>query len=226
MEGYRQGVRDVVPIFPLSYVLLPGAPLPLHIFERRYRRLLTDIEAGEHPAGFGVVALTNGTETSRNQQFAMIGTMAEILEREPYPDGSCDLLTVGSRRFEIRSVDRTSKPYLQATVRWFGEPVGDLSPGLVATARQLCSAYIRTLNAISGRRSAGELAADALRLSYEIAGRLQLTCADRQDLLAVPTAAERLCAGLRLLRREITLLQSTRTVPVAPQALRLIPSPS
>ncbi len=225
-RAYRRGVPDVVPIFPLSYVLLPGAPLPLHIFERRYRQLLADIEAGEHQAAFGVVALVSGTETSRHQQFASIGTMAEILEREPYPDGSCDLLTVGSRRFEIGSIDRTSKPYLQATVNWFDERDGDVDATVLATSRQLCETYIRTLDAVSGRSSDVELPEDALRLSYEIAARLQLTSADRQGLLAAQDAADRLADGLRLLRREITLLQRTRTVPVAPQALRIVPSPS
>jgi Lon protease-like protein len=216
----------VVPLFPLSYVLLPGAPLPLHIFERRYRQLLADIAAGAHRAAFGVVGLVSGTETSRNQKFANIGTMAEILEQEPYPDGSCDLLTVGSSRFQIHEVDRTTKPYLQAEVSWFDEEEGDVDATVLATCRQLCETYIRTLDAVSGRSSDVDLAHDAVALSYQIAGRLQLTAGDRQNLLAASTAAERLADGLQLMRREITLLQRTRTVPVAPQALRIVPSSS
>ncbi len=219
-------MSDVVPLFPLGYVLLPGSPLPLHIFERRYRQLLSDIDAGLHARAFGVVALVSGTETSRSQEFALVGTMAEILEHEPYPDGSCDLLTVGGRRFEIRQLDRTSKPYLQAEVHWFDEQDGVLADGLVSTARGLCETYIRTLDSVSGRSSELELPDEPIPLSYQIAGRLHLTHPDRQSLLAAPTAAERLTVGLRLLRREITLLQRTRTVPVAPQALRIIPSSS
>jgi uncharacterized protein len=217
---------DVVPIFPLSYVLLPGYPLPLHIFERRYRQLLADIDAGEHAGAFGVVALVSGTETSRKQQFATIGTMAEILERGPYPDGSCDLLTVGSKRFAIHAVDRTSKPYLQARVEWFEEDAGDVDDAVLRTSRDLCEIYIRTLDKVSGRTSDLELEGEPVRLSYQIAGRLQLPAADRQALLAARTAADRLAAGMRLMRREITLLRRTRTVPVPPQALRIVPSSS
>lgn len=217
---------DTVPIFPLSHVLLPGMPLPLHIFERRYRQLLADIAAGQQGKAFGVVALHKGTETSTSSDFARIGTMAEIVEQEPYPDGSCDLLTVGSRRFEIVDVDRTGKPYLQAVVTWLDEDDGDLVPGLIDASRGLCDTYGRVLAALSGRAHDGDLTGDAMRLSYEIAARLQLTVDDRQELLAAPTAAARLGGCLRLMRREIILLRQTRTVPIASQALRIAPSSS
>ncbi len=114
---------DTIPVFPLDHVLLPGLPLPLHIFEPRYRQMLADIEAAR--GGFGIVALSRGSETSADVDFAKIGTLAEILEKEPYPDGSCDLLTVGSRRFRIVDVDSSAKPYLQAQVEWLSEDDGD-----------------------------------------------------------------------------------------------------
>lgn len=217
-------MADTVPIFPLSHVLLPGAPLPLHIFERRYRHLLDDIAEGIHRSAFGVVAIRHGTETSTTADFAMVGTMAEIVEQEPYPDGSRDLLTVGSRRFEVLEVDRSSKPYLQATVNWLEEEDGDVVPGLLETSRALCHSYGAALTGLSGRTSPSDFPDDPLQLSYEIAGRLQLTSSDRQDLLVAATAADRLRACLQLMRREITLLQQTKTVPIAPQALRIVPS--
>ncbi|MEP6599216.1 MAG: LON peptidase substrate-binding domain-containing protein [Actinomycetota bacterium] len=217
-------MAETVPIFPLSHVLLPGATLPLHIFERRYRYLLDDIADGVHRSAFGVVAIRRGSETSATADFAPVGTMAEIVEQEPHPDGSCDLLTVGSRRFEVIVVDRTTKPYLQATVDWLEEDDGNVVPGLLAACRALCRSYEQALTGLSGRTPPSDYPLDPMRLSYEIAGRLQVQSSDRQDLLAAATAADRLTACLTMLRRETTLLEQTRTVPIAMQALRIVPS--
>ena len=60
-------------------------------------------------------------------------------------------------------------------------------------------------------------------VSYQLAGLMQLTRQDRQNLLAAPTAAHRLHAELVLMRREITLLQQTRTAPIDPRALWINP---
>ena len=65
-------MSDVVPLFPLGYVLLPGSPLPLHIFERRYRQLLSDIDAGLHARAFGVVH-----EGGRDSKLAAVGHRVE-----------------------------------------------------------------------------------------------------------------------------------------------------
>ena len=213
---------DTIPVFPLDHVLLPGLPLPLHIFEPRYRQMLADIEASR--AGFGIVALSRGSETSADVDFAKIGTLAEILEKEPYPDGSCDLLTVGSRRFRIIDVDSSAKPYLQAQVEWLTEDDGDLPADLALTVTALFGRYSQVLSDVSDRDRDVELVGDPVRLSYEVAARVQLPVSQRQKLLAMPTAADRLLACLIVMRREITLIEQTRSVPVALQALRIVPA--
>ena len=82
-----------LPLFPLNVVLLPGADLPLHIFEPRYRQMVR--ECLDTQTQFGMLlALPNG--------IAGTGCTAEILEvTKRYPDGRCDILTVG--RFEMPS---------------------------------------------------------------------------------------------------------------------------
>ena len=214
-------MTDTIPVFPLDHVLLPGLPLPLHIFEPRYRQMLVDLDTPN--AAFGIVALHGGTETSTDVDLAEIGTLAEILEKEPYPDGSCDLLTIGSRRFRIIEVDRSSKPYLQAEVEWLSEDDGELPADLVPVATALFGRYSHVLAELSSRDRDTELADDPLRLSYEIAARVQLPVAQRQRLLAMSSAAERLAACLVLMRREITLIEQTHSIPVAMQALRIVP---
>jgi uncharacterized protein len=213
---------DTIPVFPLDHVLLPGLPLPLHIFEPRYRQMLADIETSR--GGFGIVALSRGSETSADVDFAKIGTLAEILEKEPYPDGSCDLLTVGSRRFRILDVDSSAKPYLQAQVEWLTEDDGDLPADLALMVTALFGRYSQVLSDVSDRDRDVELVGDPVRLSYEVAARVQLPVSQRQKLLAMPTAADRLLACLIVMRREITLIEQTRSIPVALQALRIVPA--
>lgn len=238
-------MAEVVPIFPLDVVLFPGAPLPLHIFEERYRRLVADVCAPGAPRAFGVVSIKQGESTKPSDSFAHprpgrrssssgagpgagladVGTLAEVVELVPYPDGRSDLLTVGSRRFELIEVDASSKPYLCATINWLPEHDGDITGSHLGVARQLCEHYGRTLAALAGREPPEEeLAEDALRLSYQVAARLQLVTAERQGLLEANTAAERLLAGMNLLRRETTLLARTRSIPVSPRVLRVAPT--
>lgn len=222
------GVAEVIALFPLSHVLLPGMPLPLHIFEQRYRELLEDL-VGEPGGGrFGVVALRSGTETlapgeAGPPNVATVGTLAEILEVRAQDDGSSELLSVGSRRFEIDALLPEGKPYLRAEVHFLDEQDGPLDDDLAGMARELMLAYDALLTRLAGRATGAELPADPNQLSYQIGARLPLLPEDRQLLLDVATTAERLARLNRLLRREIALLQRTRSIAVSPAVVRLPP---
>jgi len=228
-------VADVIPIFALSSVLLPGLPMPLHIFEPRYRQLLTDVRSGPGPATFGIIALRRGLAASATvSKSAMdaeadlvdVGTLAEILEVTPCDDGASDLFTVGSRRFRIRELLTEGTPYLRASVDWLDELDGDLHPAHVAATRRLGIEYFTLLAQLTGRSWDGELPRDPNLLSYHVAGQLPLAQQDRQDLLAEVSAADRLRRAIPLLRREIGLLQSTRSISVSPSVLHLFANPN
>ena len=79
----------LLPLFPLEVVLLPGTPLPLHIFEPRYKEMIGECLANDAP--FGVVrALEEG--------IAEVGCTAEIITvTKEYPDGRMDLICRGSQ---------------------------------------------------------------------------------------------------------------------------------
>ena len=222
------GVGEVIALFPLSAVLLPGMPLPLHVFEQRYRQLLDDLAAAPGGARFGVVALRSGTETRSvgdpdgTPDVQSVGTVAEILEVQRKADGSSDLLSVGSRRFRVESLIEEGKPYLRAEVRFLDEDDGTLDDDRAARARELIVAYDGLLTRIAGRPTGGELPSDPNQLGYQIAARLPLMPADRQSLLEIDTTAERLARLNRMLRRELALLRHTRTIAVAPAVLRLV----
>jgi hypothetical protein len=113
-----------IPLFPLHVVLAPGSPLPLHVFEPRYRALVADCLAAGEP--FGVVCLSAGREVGAGQvAFAAVGTLAEIREVTRYPDGRSDIMTIGTARFRLTGVDGTRKPYLVGTGELLPEVLGD-----------------------------------------------------------------------------------------------------
>src|SRR6266481_4942411 len=97
----------LLPLFPLEVVLLPGATLPLHIFEERYKLMIG--EALEGRSEFGIVL-------AKGRSLANLGCSAEVEKVvKRYEDGRLDILTAGRRRFEILFLD-DQKPYLQAAV--------------------------------------------------------------------------------------------------------------
>ncbi|MDT4902507.1 MAG: uncharacterized protein QOF92_2646 [Pseudonocardiales bacterium] len=221
-------MADAIALFPLSHVLLPGMPLPLHIFEQRYRDLLDDVSDGSGGGTFGVVALRTGTEAETlgtaesGPDVEQVGTLAEILEVESQEDGTSDVLAVGSRRFRIVQLDPVGKAYLRAEVEYLDEPDGALTPEQETRARELIDVYDTMLVRLAGRGTGAELPNDANQLSYHLAARLPLPPAERQALLVDGTTAERLNRVARLLRREIALLQRTRSIAVSPTVLRLV----
>jgi Lon protease-like protein len=221
-------VAEVIPLFPLSHVLLPGMPLPLHIFEQRYRDLLEDIADAPGGARFGVVALRSGHEArspgtvDAGPDVEPVGTLAEILELEPRDDGTSDVLSVGSRRFRIANLVVAGKPYLRAEVEFLDEHDGPLTADQTARACELLELFDGMLLRLAGRATGTELPDDATQLSYQIAARLPLPPAERQRLLTDPTTADRLERLTALLRRELTLLRRTRSIAVSPAAVRLL----
>jgi uncharacterized protein len=132
-----------IPLFPLHTVLVPGAPLPLHIFEPRYRALVTDCLAAGEP--FGVVGISAGREVGAGRvSFAAVGTLAEIREVTRYPDGRFDIVTIGTARFRLTGGDATRKPYLVGAGEILPELLGD-PEHVVRLAARVRSRFVRYL---------------------------------------------------------------------------------
>lgn len=222
-------MAEAIPLFPLSHVLLPGMPLPLRVFEQRYRELLADVTSGDRLGAFGVVALRSGTEARTFgtadgvTDVETVGTLAEILEVDTKDDGTSDLLSVGSRRFRVLRLlpQGDGASYLRAEVEYLDEPDGALTREQATRARELIDVYDSLLLRLAGRATGSELPEDANQLSYQVAARLPLGPAERQRLLAADTTAQRLQDVAALLRREIALLQRTRSIAVSPAVVRL-----
>ena len=122
VAGYRlAGVTDTLPLFPLSTVLLPGAALPLHIFEARYRQLVLDLVNDVVPdRRFGVVGIRQGWEVGDDNVDSMydVGCTAVLQQVQQLPQGRYDITADGEHRFRLLQIDREAAPYLMARVEW------------------------------------------------------------------------------------------------------------
>src|SRR6266576_1923225 len=131
-------MSETLPLFPLGTVLYPGLLLPLNIFEERYRELVRDLLDGPEPRRFGVIAIRKGRETGVDGISALyqIGCTATVREVAEQDDGRYHLVTVGTQRFQLASLDN-SRPYLQGEVDLLEEEVGDeAAAGLAVDAVQ------------------------------------------------------------------------------------------
>jgi len=103
----------VLPMFPLGSALLPGMPLPLRIFEPRYRRLFDDVSAAD--GAFGVVLIERGGEVGGGDQRFTRGTMAHIRGHRDVGE-SILLAAAGGDRFDVVGWE-ADDPYPRARVR-------------------------------------------------------------------------------------------------------------
>jgi hypothetical protein len=210
-------MSETLPLFPLGTVLYPGLLLPLNIFEERYRQLVRDLLDGPEPRRFGVIAIRKGRETGVDGVSALheVGCTATLREVAETGDGRFHLITVGTQRFRLTSLD-DSQPYLQGAVELLGEEVGDeAAAGLAAQAvRRGFRGYVEALASREGAEvTVPELPDEPLVLSYLVAASMILDLPVRQQLLAEPDAERRLGAERALLARETTMLRSLTATP-------------
>ncbi|WP_051510510.1 LON peptidase substrate-binding domain-containing protein [Intrasporangium oryzae] len=208
-----------LPLFPLGTVLMPGAQLPLQIFEPRYVRLLRDLlEAQDEQLPiFGVVAIREGFEVGDAGVRALhpVGCAALLTQAAVLGGQRYLVISEGTSRFTLDGIDETAgTPYVTAQVTWLDEPDGDGSvvPELARQLRVELTAYRATLGMEPVDPPAGDH-----DLSYWVPEGVALDLADRQSLLASSDTESRLRLGLRIVRRERALTQSFGAVPQRPE---------
>jgi Lon protease-like protein len=208
-----------LPLFPLGTVLLPGSPLPLRIFEPRYRALVADLLARPpRDRSFGVISIREGHEVGSDSARALynVGCLALVTDIEESADGTFEVASVGTTRFRVTSFDH-EEPYLRATVDWLAEPIGEVESLPAAVSRRYGEYYATLGRLYGGRLPALDVPADPRLLSYLVAAAVVAPMTDRQTFLEVPSTAERLELLLKWLRRENGLLRKLSAVPATGQ---------
>jgi Lon protease-like protein len=203
-------VSELLPLFPLGTVLFPGALLPLHIFEPRYRLLIRRCLEGQRP--FGVVLIRTGSEVGVSEPYE-VGTEAKIVAESALPNGRSYIVTRGERRFAVESLIADAEPYLIGRVRYLDERDGDGASDRATVAREALGAYLLAVVAVTEDARGERALADELRdappsdLAYRIAGSLAVDAPQQQALLELETASARLEEETRILNRETELLR-------------------
>ena len=196
-----------LPLFPLRTVLFPGQALPLHIFEARYRQMIADCM--EADATFGVVLIQEGMEVGSLATPYEVGTTAVIEDIERLSDGRMNIVTIGQERFQLRSYDVTSKPYLVGRVSpW---PWSDYAPPeaeLKQAVRRRVEQYVGLLSQASETDiSLDSIPQNPSELAALAAVVLQIPPEQKQTLLETPSVDELLRELDQLLREENRGLQ-------------------
>ncbi|MFC4949785.1 LON peptidase substrate-binding domain-containing protein [Pseudonocardia sp. GCM10023141] len=202
---------------------MPGASLPLHIFEPRYRQLTVDLVTGAIPdKEFGVVAVREGWTPDDDGIAGLhgVGCTALLRDVRRLPDGRYDIVTRGARRFRLLELDSESKPYLLGSVEFLPDGddpgAGADGPGLarmLSVAARAAHRLYCTTAWKSGDWSEPDDDIDANTLPHVLAADCLLPMTDRQRLLEQTSPLERLRMIRVLMVRETGLLTQLRAVP-------------
>jgi uncharacterized protein len=198
-------MAESIPIFLLNTVLFPGAPLPLRIFEPRYRQMLDYCIS--HGSPFGVNLIDSGDEVGGSAEPHLIGTTASITSVRAEDRGAVPINTRGGRRYKIVSLDR-SLPYLVGEVEYLEDVIDDEAEDVAALARVVAARYIQMLLTTQGEwHRVMTLPEDPLRLSYFLGTvLLGLAGSVRQEILECDPVSARLrraSGALEFASREI-----------------------
>ena len=170
-----------IPLFPLNVVLMPGAPLPLHIFEERYKQMVN--ECLEQESEFGMVF----ADESGTRKVGCTARIVELVER--YEDGRMLILVEGSRRFRLNNV-LTGKPYYVGEIDFFEEE--DEEEDVSALAEECIALLERVVEAATEGSVGIEIEPPYRNLSFAIAGRVEFEPDTRQQILELTSERERL----------------------------------
>ena len=171
-------LNTLLPLFPLDLVLLPGAPLPLHIFEPRYKEMI--MECLDRKSVFGMIR-------SKDEKLASIGCTAEIINvLKKYPDGRMDILAEGKKRFEVLQVNQ-DRAFLQADVFYLDD---EDSPALAADIKKAIALH-QEIMALAGAQPEDVEESETAQLAYRLAGSLPFDPDFQQALLEMNSEAER-----------------------------------
>ena len=202
-------------MFALQSVLLPGMPLPLHVFEPRYLTMLETVIEGDQQ--MGVVLIERGREVGGGDVRCDVATMARVVETRRLADGRLLVMALGDRRVRVRRwLPDDPHPWAE-TEDWPDEPepASTSAPELMYELTGLVTeARILALRLQSGPLAQAEapgpvdLGGDLARAAYRAAALAPLGPLDRLEVLSTPTAGERLVVAHRLVSDATELLRA------------------
>jgi Lon protease-like protein len=178
--------RIAVPLFPLHTVLFPGGPLQLRIFEPRYLAMVSECLRGG--SEFGVVLITQGSETGEAASTHDVGCLARIIDWDQGEDGLLAIRAMGTRRFVVREREVQADQLVRAQIDLLPEVAGVPVPERFREQAYWVEQVLPQLEPYAGI----EPEDDAGWLSGRLAELLSLKPSQRQTLLEVGDPEARL----------------------------------
>ena len=199
-----RGVREL-PLFPLPVVLFPGMPMPLHIFEDRYRQMLADVRAGNNL--FALCYFDSSSSEKDMPSAGHVGCVAEVAETQALPDGRSNILVVGVIRYEAEAYVERGDSYLVVRPSYFEDDEED-ETALADKSREVAGLFMRVANAIrvinDERGKLPDISdTEAQKLSFLVAAAMEIEAETKQDLLELRSTSERLDRLRDLLARVV-----------------------
>jgi Lon protease-like protein len=199
-----------LPLFPLNTVLFPGAPIHLHIFEERYKRMIG--MCLEERRSFGVVLIRRGAEAlGPLAEPHTVGCTAVIVNAQRLDQGRMNIVAIGQERFRILSLDSRVFPFLLGSVQPFPLEAGD-PPEMARRGDRLRGQLTRLmqtqLHAAGHSLDLSKLPEDPVDLAYLAASVLQINAEHKQQLLQIVRAPDLLQQVQEIYRREQTLVEA------------------
>src|SRR5690606_1669964 len=146
--------------FPLGMVVFPGMNLPLHVFEDRYRALVTHLLREDDPAKrvFGTVAIREGYEVGDHgaQSVYRVGCLLQLTDVERRPDGTYDVVAIARERLLLDRME-PGGDYPHGIASVITEPRADVPEAVLGLARATFTAYRVALAELQGDPFSGNL---------------------------------------------------------------------
>lgn len=183
-----------MPMFPLTQPLLPGAVLPLHVFEPRYRAMFQAILADdERPPEFGVTMIERGFEVGGGEDRTGLGTVARVIDMNVTPDGRYAVVAVGTERLRVREW-LPDDPYPRADVEEWPDEDDEFDVAQIEMLRGRVGGINDRVRELGEDAPAAdtEISDDPRLAVYHLAALSPLGPADRHKVLAAPGLGERI----------------------------------
>lgn len=195
-----------LPVFPLPVVLFPGVPLPLHIFEPKYRQMLDDIRVTNNL--FGLSYFDSSTAIEDRPAVGHVGCAAEVSESQMLPDGRSNILSIGLIRYRVEDYLESDSPYLRARLSFFEDDAEDES-ALREKSREVAQNFSRIARAVrtinDERTNLPDISdTEPQRLSFLVSAALEIEPDVKQELLELCSTSERLKRLRDMLTRAVT----------------------
>jgi ATP-dependent Lon protease len=183
-----------LPLFPLPLVLLPDEILPLHIFEDRYRQMLSDIQSTN--GLFGVVFFNPEESDTNLPRVGSIGCIAKLRDVNTFEDGRSNIATIGVSRLTLESYVESLNSYEIGEISVFDD-FEDNSHELQTLADEVFKLFRRIAKAahqMSGQpQTLPEIPqAEPIQLSFLVAASFSLPNDLKYELLKTRSTQDRL----------------------------------